>query len=89
MKKYFAGLLILIGMAGTVLTASAEPERLLIKNTQTRTKELTAVAQIKSISLQDIEDPAARKAIQQILNYLGLVTQDSVVTQDSGLATQK
>ena len=40
-----------------------------------KTKERAAKAQIKNINLDDIEDPAARKAIQQLFNYLGLETQ--------------
>ena len=81
MKKYFTGLLIFMWIVGLVSSAIAAPELIMIKDAQKRTKEQTAAAQIKGINLQDIEDPAARRAIQQILNYLGL--------NSSGLDTQK
>ena len=53
----------------------AAPERLAIKNPSKQTKERAAVTQLKTIDLRDIEDPAARKAIQEIMNYLGLQPQ--------------
>ena len=72
MKRYFTGLLFLAWAIGSVGISNAEPERLAIKDATKRTKELAAEAQIKNIDLQDIEDPAARRAIQEIMNYLGL-----------------
>ncbi len=50
----------------------AEPEVITIKRPDKKMKEQVAVSQIKNINIQDIEDPAARKAIEQIFNYLGL-----------------
>ena len=78
MKKWFVGIFLVIWMLGGLPVANAAPERLQIKDSQKRTKEQAAVAQIKSINVDDIEDPAARKAIKEILNYLGLKPQSSV-----------
>lgn len=53
----------------------AKPERLEIKEASHRMNEKAAKAQIKNINLKNIEDPEARKAIQQIFNYLNLQSQ--------------
>ena len=74
MKTRIAGILVAILIFG-VSTANAAPQRISIKDTNQVTKERAAKAQIKNIDLRDIEDPAARKAIQEILNYLGLQVQ--------------
>ena len=50
----------------------AKPERIQIKETNKRAKEVLARAQIKNIDLTKIEDPEARRAIGEILNYLDL-----------------
>lgn len=50
----------------------AAPERIAIKSADKAEKEKIARSQIKNMSLGDIEDPAARAAIQQIYNYLGI-----------------
>lgn len=55
------------------LTVSkAEPQRIPIKTANKMAKEHSAKAQLKNINLQDIEDPVARRAIGEILNYLNL-----------------
>jgi DNA invertase Pin-like site-specific DNA recombinase len=52
------------------MSAFAKPERMVLKSDQRKAKEASAQAVIKNIRVGDIEDPAARKAIQEILNYL-------------------
>ena len=74
MKTYFTAIFLVVFLTGTP-ALHAEPQRVAIKDPQQKTKERTAKAQIKNIDLRDIEDPAARKAIQEILNYLGLQAQ--------------
>lgn len=71
MKKMIAGMF-LVAMVLITSAVHAEPERIMIKPADKAAKEKMALAQIKSISLGDIEDPAARAAIQQIYNYLGI-----------------
>ena len=74
MNKKIAGMLLMVLM----LSASslwAKPERLQVKDPGQRVKENSAKAQLKNIDLQKIEDPEARKAIREILNYLNLQTQ--------------
>ena len=69
---------ILIAIMAVSLGASsayAKPERLEIKHPGRKAKEQTAKAQIKNVRLQKIEDPEARKAIHEILNYLNLQSQ--------------
>ena len=51
-------------------TAFAKPERMHLKAQGKKTKEQAAQAVTKNIRVGDIEDPTARKAIQEILNYL-------------------
>ena len=65
-------LVVLLGMAAIVPAAWAKPERLQIKEANKRAKEHVARTQIKNIDLRNIEDPEARKAIGEILNYLNL-----------------
>ena len=55
-------------------TAWAKPERLEIKKADQRSKEKAAKTQIKNIDLRNIEDPEARRAIREIMNYLNLNT---------------
>jgi len=71
MKKLFSGILLGIFFMGNPVL-HAEPERIEIKRPDKKLKERVAISQINNIDLRDIEDPAARKAIQEILNYLGL-----------------
>ena len=74
MKKI--GILVLAGFLGLGASVSfAAPEVIAIKDRQKSAKEKTARARLKNISISEIEDPAARRAIQQIVNYLGLETQ--------------
>ena len=56
----------------TAASAMASPERITIKKSQERSKERAAASQIRNIDVRDIEDPVARKAIKEILNYLNL-----------------
>ena len=65
-------LLILLVVAQTV--CYAKPERVEIKKADQHTKEKAAKGQIKNIDLRNIEDPEARKAIREIMNYLNLNT---------------
>ncbi len=74
MKKWFTGILLAAFVMGTPV-AYAKPERIVIKDAEKKTKERVAASQIKNIDLRDIEDPTARKAIQEIMNYLGLNSQ--------------
>lgn len=71
MKTYFAWVLaatlVLIGASAAV----AEPQRISIKKVG-ESKDSAAAARIKQIDVEDIEDPTARKAISEILNYLNL-----------------
>ena len=71
MKKTLVGFLLML-LALDAAGAHAAPERMQIKPAEKAAKEKTASAVIKHIDLKDIEDPAARKAIQEILNYLNL-----------------
>lgn len=64
--------LALMAMTLAAPAVYAKPERLEIKRADKQVKEKTARAQIKNIDLREIEDPAARKAIGEILNYLNL-----------------
>ena len=62
------------------LAGDSELRKQLGKNAKVRARrdyssQLLAEAQLKNLHLEDIEDPAARKTIQEILNYLGLHTQ--------------
>ena len=75
MKECISKILLVVLLLSGVSTANAAPERLAIKNADRTAKERLAKTQIKTVNLQDIEDPAARRAIQQIMNYLGLETQ--------------
>lgn len=68
-------LFVMFGLMLTVSSAFATPEKIEIKNANTHVKEKAAQAQLKHIKLSDIEDPAARQAIREILNYLNLQTQ--------------
>ena len=73
MKTTFAWILSGILAVSLMIPASwAAPKRIEIKTTSRKIKEGAARAQIKNINLQNIEDQAARKAIQEILNYLNL-----------------
>lgn len=71
MKKIIIGIFLAVAMLSSAV-GYAEPERIAIKSTDKAAKEKIALSQIKSISMGDIEDPAARAAIQQIYNYLGI-----------------
>ena len=73
MKTKITGILLLVFLMGAA-SLQAAPERLPIKDSNQRTKERTAKAQLRNFNLQNIEDPEARKAIQEILNYLNLQT---------------
>lgn len=53
-------------------SAYAKPERISLKADQRKQKEVAAKSVLKNIRVGDIEDPAARKAIIEILNYLEL-----------------
>ena len=75
MKKWFAGILLMVCMLGASALYAA-PERIAIKDAAKNAKERTATAQIRAIDLRDIEDPAARKAIREIINYLDLKSAD-------------
>ena len=72
-KKMFAFVFTLaLGAWYLVPCSYAEPQRLAIKDPDRKTKEEVAKSQIRRIDLQGIEDPEARKAIKEILNYLDL-----------------
>lgn len=72
-KKIVIGIIVLGMFANS--TVFAKPERLQIKDANKRAKEHAAKAQIRNIDLKNIEDPEARRAIREILNYLNLQTQ--------------
>lgn len=74
MNKKTAGLFLImvLGAWSTAPCSYAEPERIQLKEANKQTRERIARAQIKNIDLRNIEDPEARKAIGEILNYLGL-----------------
>ncbi len=74
MKMFLASVFLALFTIGTAATLYAAPERLELKDPQRKEKERAAKAQIKNIDIQDIEDPAARKAIREILRYLNLQT---------------
>ena len=70
-RKILWMMIVSMGMFG-ILNAWAAPERMVIKDSAKRTKEHAAKNQIKNIDLRNIEDPEARRAIREILNYLNL-----------------
>ncbi|MBI3317275.1 MAG: hypothetical protein HYZ85_04655 [Candidatus Omnitrophica bacterium] len=73
MKKLLLRIMfVVLGISFTAMPSWAEPERIEIKNGQKRLKEKSAEAQIKNMDLKNIEDPEARMAIGEILNYLNL-----------------
>ena len=69
MKKILFLLLAAVLISGT---AYAKPEQLRVKSENRRVKEKAARNQLKAVQLNAIEDPEARKAIREILNYLDL-----------------
>jgi hypothetical protein len=71
MKKWFSAILFAVFVMGTPVLY-AKPERIVIKDASKKAGERAAASQLNNINLQDVEDPAARRAIQEILNYLGL-----------------
>ena len=88
MKKYFTGILFVTLIFGAS-ASYAGPQMITIKDANKNAKEHMASDQIKKIDLKDIEDPAARKAIQEILNYLGLNSKGAVTkSQDSVISVQ-
>ncbi len=68
-------LLTMLALSLMASNAFAKPEHLPIKRSDARAKQNIAKAQIKQIDLRNIEDPEARKAIREILNYLNLQSQ--------------
>ncbi len=72
MKTYFSWMLLAVLAVSGIGTVWAAPERLSLKEPAKRVKERAAKAQIKGMDLQNIEDPEARRAIREILNYLNL-----------------
>ena len=64
--------LAMLGMMVISQFAWAKPERMLIQDPNRKARENTAKAQIKNVNLKNIEDPEARKAIREILNYLNV-----------------
>ncbi len=78
MKTKFTAVFILLMMSLMMATDPlwAAPQRLGVKTTELRGKQKTARTQLKTINLQNIEDPEARRAIREILNYLNLETQE-------------
>ena len=65
---------IMLIMTALMPVGWAKPEQLRIKDPAKRMKQKSAEGQLKNIDLQNIEDPEARKAIGEILNYLNLET---------------
>jgi hypothetical protein len=74
MKKRMAVVVLILNSLWAV-AAFAAPERIAIKKDAKAAKQKAAINQIKNMDLRDIEDPAARKAIGEILNYLDLPAQ--------------
>ncbi len=72
MRVRMMGIFLAVAMAGAAQVVNAAPERIAIKKPEQAAKQRAAQAQIKAIDLEDIEDPAAKRAIQEIFNYLGL-----------------
>ena len=72
MKTRILGILLVISMLGGASISHAAPEQIHVKDSGKKAKERAAATKIKNINVQDIEDPAAQNAIQEILNYLGL-----------------
>jgi len=77
MKTKFLHLLLFLVLGSwlPVPVSFAKPERFEIKKAEHRSKERAAKSQIKNIDLRSIEDPEARRAIREILNYLNLPSQ--------------
>ena len=74
MKKMISILAFLMAAIYLTPAAWAKPERLSVKAGNRVVKERAAKAQLKNIDLRSIEDPEARRAIGEILNYLNLQT---------------
>ena len=67
--------LVLMVLAFLIFGSSAlyaAPERMMIKDKKTKAKQSASRAVLKNVDLEDIEDPAAKRAIGEILNYLNL-----------------
>lgn len=71
MNIKLSGSMIAVLVLSTTM-AQAAPEQMVIIPVEKQNKERTAASRIRQIDLRDIEDPAARKAIGEILNYLDL-----------------
>ena len=74
MNKKILGLIFVLVLGTWCLAprSYAKPEQLMIKNENRQIQEGTAKAHLRAIDLSAIEDPEARKAIREILNYLNL-----------------
>ena len=64
----FSCLLLLV----SCFSAFAAPERISLKSDKQKTRETLAKSKAKQVQVSRIEDPEARKAIQEIMNYMGL-----------------
>ena len=73
MKKTISTILFILLVSSPVLHAA--PERMVLKDSKKAAKEKISRAAIRNINLEDIEDPAAKRAIGEILNYLNLQSQ--------------
>ena len=73
-KKVFALLCVFVFSfsLATAEVAFAKPERKAIKSKARKSREVNAKKEVKKIRLKKIQDPEARKAIRQIMNYLDL-----------------
>ena len=67
--------LIALTLVSLILSAApllAAPERLELKSGKQKSREVLAKSKVKTIQSSRIQDPEARKAVQEILNYLGM-----------------
>ena len=69
--KTFLMLLFVVSLVTCHLSlAFAAPQRIQIQTDAKKQQKAAAKSRINALRLADIEDPAARKAITEILNYL-------------------
>ena len=73
MRRFLIGILLgFMFMSLGFPVAHAAPERMVIKDRTKAAKERVSRAALKNMDLEDIEDPAAKRVIGEILNYLNL-----------------
>ena len=69
------GFLLLVSCFLAPASSYGRPEHFELKSKTHKARESQAQANLKNVKVSAIQDPEARRAIQEILNYLGVSTQ--------------